>query len=115
MNMIQYVVYQHYRDNKTEMARFNNLSDALAEERRLTEAEEYGLAWYQTRAELKDFLVRSQKIVNDLRGYGQAFGYAALYEDRKTLILQGNYLIEKLEEILPELKMMIKYLEDKEK
>jgi hypothetical protein len=112
MNMIQYVVY---RDNKTEMARFDNLPDALAEEQRLTETDEYGLAWYETRAELKDFLRRSQKIVNSLRGYGQAFGYAALYEDRKTLILQGNYLIERLEEILPELKMMIKYLEDKEK
>ena len=110
--MIQYVVYQHYKDNKTEIARFDNLTDAKAEEQRQWESD-CGLAWFETKAEMKDFMPRADKIVTDLKGYGDAFHYAVHYEGRKTLILQGNYLIERLEKILPELKMMIKYLEDK--
>ena len=64
---------------------------------------------------MPDFLDRALKITSDLKGYADCFQYAVLYEGHKTVALQCGYLLELLENTIPELQELLKYMKAKDK
>ncbi len=63
---------------------------------------------------MKDFLERTLKLVAELKGQADCFRYAALYEDHKTITIQGDALVELLKKIIPEIEELTEYTRKKD-